>query len=334
MEKTVRIGMVGCGHIAGRHATRWLKQVPGAEVVAGADPNLELARTVMEQVGGQAFETDTEMLDAVELDALYICSPPFARGTVEYACAKRGIHMFLEKPIAPSLEVAKKIHHLIEKGQQESGKQVMVSVAYNWRYHPHVQYVRKQIARHNPHAFIATWKEALPPAEWWRRVETSGGPVIEQASHLLDLGMYFCGRIKNVQAISRAFRPKDFGNIDDLCLANFEFENGCVGQLVHTCLLNQARHRIGWDLLTTGTEYCGDRHGELEIRTRQGIRRLPGGYDLSYVAESEAFIKAIQSGDESHILCTFQDGMESLALGEAIRRASTSGATEALEEVD
>lgn len=334
MSKEVRIGMVGCGHISGRHAQRWLKEVPNAKVVAGADPNLELAKTVMGEIGAQAFETDTEMLDAVELDALYVCSPPFARGTVEYAAAKRGIHLFLEKPIAPSLEAARMIWSLIQKGQEEAGRKIMVSVAYNWRYHPHVEYVRKQIARQSPHAFIATWKEALPPAEWWRKVETSGGPVIEQASHLLDLGMYFCGRIVKVQAMARAFRPKDFGNIDDLCLANFEFENGCVGQLVHTCLLNQARHRIGWDLLTTGTEFCGDRHGELEIRTRQGIKRLPGGYDLSYIAESDAFIKAILSGDESHILCSFQDGMESLALGEAIRRASASGATEELELVE
>ena len=206
-------------------------------------------------------------------------------------------------------------------------------MAYNWRYMPNVEFIQKLLKKHPPSGFIATWKEGIPPARWWRFVKTSGGPVIEQASHLLDLGMYFLGPVKSVEAMTVAHRPKDFGDIDDLAMAIFEFESGAIGQLIHTCLLNGRIHRIGYDILSWGVEISGERDGSIAVRSAKGIQELPGGYEKSYVDESRAFLKAVRTGDTSDIRCTYKEAMESLALGEAIAKAAKTGRKVAVAKV-
>jgi len=313
----LRVGIVGCGHI-GRFHARLLRRAEGVQIVAGADPDRAAAEALMRPLGGKAFADPLEMLDAVALDALYVCSPPMARGPVEAEAGKRGLALFLEKPVAPTLARARRIAATLPQG-------LIVSVGYNWRYMPHVPRIRSILAKHRPSGFLAVWKEGIPPAAWWRRVATSGGPVVEQASHLLDLGTYLCGPIRRVQAAAVAHRPKDFGDIDDLVVALWEFESGAVGQLVHTCLLNSKIHRIGYDIIAWRTEISGERDGRVVLRTPQGTERLKGGYDLSYAAETAAFLRAVRTGRPGGILCPFRDALASLALGEAIARAARTG---------
>jgi len=320
-----RVGFVGCGHIARSHAHS-LSRIRDTKIVAGSDPDVNSARRLTGYFGAKAFDDPVEMLNAVDLDALYVCSPPFARGEAEAEAARRGIHLFLEKPVAANLAQAKKIAASLNDD-------IVVSVAYNWRYMPNVPRIRRILAKNPARAFIATWKEALPDADWWRKVATSGGPVIEQASHLLDVGMFLLGPVKRVWALAGSYRPKDFGDIDDLVMAHFEFECGAMGQLLHTCLLNQHVHRIGYDIITWKKEISVDRHARTVIRSAGRTEEFPGSFRESYVAENKAFIDAVRTGRRKGVLCDFRGGMESLALGDAIAKSARTGRGVAVEKV-
>lgn len=323
----IRIGIAGCGHIGHWHA-RCLQQVKGAKVVAAADPAFGNAQSLAKVAGGkcQAYADPQEMIESAEIDAVYLCVPPMSHGAYEKAAVKRGLPLFIEKPITPNLKQARQIAKLLPAG-------LPVSVAYNWRYMPNVEAIGKLIKKNKPIGFVATWKEGLPPADWWRVVETSGGPIIEQASHLLDIGMYFLGRIEAVTALSGYYRKKDFGNIDDLYMVNLEFESGAIGQLIHTCLLNSRIHRIGFDIIARDLEISCERDASVTVRSAKGVQQLPGGYDKSYVDESVAFLKAVRTGNTKDIRCDYKEAMESIALGEAIYKAAKTGKRVVVEKV-
>lgn len=327
-EKMLKIGIVGAGHIANYHAKILRERVGNNQVVAVADPDEAAAKKLAEKVGQgcKAYADGVKLIQEADLDAVYLCVPPMAHGGYEKAAVERRLPMLIEKPITPNLQQAREIHAMLPAD-------LPVSVAYNWRYMPSVEPVLELLKTNRPSGFVATWKEGIPPARWWRMVEQSGGPVIEQASHLLDLGMYYCGPIKAVQSVAVAHRPKDFGDIDDLVMAIFEFESGAIGQLIHTCLLNGRIHRIGYDVLCWGLEISGERDGSVAVRSKDGTRNYAGDYDQSYANESAAFLHAVRTGDTSRIRCDYVGGMESIALGEAIAKAARSGKRTEVEKI-
>lgn len=326
-KSDIRIGIAGCGHIGHWHVG-CLKHIEGARVVAAADPAVQNAQSLAAKAGGgcKVYADPQEMIETAEIDALYLCVPPMSHGAYEKAAVKRGLPMFIEKPITPDLKLARRICDMLPCG-------LPISVAYNWRYMPNVDAIAKLLKKNKPIGFLAVWKEGLPPARWWRVVKTSGGPIIEQASHLLDIGMYFLGPIKAVTALSGYYRKRDFGDIDDLYMVNLEFESGAIGQLIHTCLLNSRIHRIGFDVICRDLEVSCERDASVTIRSKEGVRQLPGGYDKSYVAESEAFLKAVRTGNTGDIRCDYEEAMASIALGEAIYKSGKTGKRVLVEKV-
>ena len=122
----VKVGFVGCGGIAHTHMER-LRKIREARMVAFYDIVPEKARETAKSVGAKAYPSLQEMLDKEELDAVYVCVPPFAHG-FEPEIVERGINIFVEKPVALSMDTARKIESAIRKAG------VLSSVAYMWRY--------------------------------------------------------------------------------------------------------------------------------------------------------------------------------------------------------
>src|ERR1035438_6898576 len=102
----VRIGFIGTGGIAGAHR-RALSQIPNAKMVAFCDTEDSRARAAADEHGGTPYTDYKQMLDGAELDAVYLCLPPFAHGEFEDAVIERGLPFFIEKPIDVDLQRAK-----------------------------------------------------------------------------------------------------------------------------------------------------------------------------------------------------------------------------------
>src|ERR671932_2291745 len=117
----VRIGFAGTGGIAGSHLID-LVRIPEAEVVALYDVDRERCEQAMRRINGQQDQlarpggaaprklkakvyTDYRaMLAEAGLHALYICVPPFAHGELEFAAVDAGVALFVEKPVALSVD--------------------------------------------------------------------------------------------------------------------------------------------------------------------------------------------------------------------------------------
>jgi len=99
----VRVGTVGVGGMGQAHCNS-LRNVKNAQFVAVADVRHEQAKSVGEKFQVRSFNDYVEMLD--EVDAITIATPPWQHTQVAVDAAKRGIHVFCEKPLSANLEDA------------------------------------------------------------------------------------------------------------------------------------------------------------------------------------------------------------------------------------
>jgi myo-inositol 2-dehydrogenase / D-chiro-inositol 1-dehydrogenase len=201
MATTVRIGMVGAGAVAARHA-RTLLAMDGVEVAGIADPALERARELADEVGAAVYPNHMELLDAGRLDALYICVPPFAHGPPELAAIDAGLPFFVEKPVAIDEQTATSV------AARLAGRPLVTCTGYHWRWLDIFDRAAELLADRPARLVQCSWLDKVPPPTWWLRRDGSGGQTIEQTTHVLDVARGLAGEVTEVHAFaSRATGP-------------------------------------------------------------------------------------------------------------------------------
>ncbi|MBQ9121513.1 MAG: Gfo/Idh/MocA family oxidoreductase, partial [Clostridia bacterium] len=121
--RKVRVGIIGCGWIAGSHMDAYLNQ-PDVELVAGADLIPGKAKAFFEKYGLTNVKTDyashKEMLDdeSLQLDAVSICTYNRQHAEPAIYALKKGVNVMLEKPFTVTTEEAIEVM----RAEKESGK--------------------------------------------------------------------------------------------------------------------------------------------------------------------------------------------------------------------
>ena len=246
---TTRIGFVGAGSVAQRHA-RVLTSLDDVRIVAVADPLDPAAEQLAQQCDARPFRDTEEMLDAVDADAVYVCVPPFAHGTPEKAILARGLPMFVEKPLAADLATAEDIAADVET----SG--VVTGTGYHWRCLDVVAEAQELLRESAPLLACGYWLDKRPPVAWWPHRARSGGQVIEQLTHVVDLARLLLGDAVDVFAVGArqaipASGPVEPGDVDDATAATVRFASGAVATLAATSLLD-AKHRAELHVFSRG----------------------------------------------------------------------------------
>ena len=95
-----KVGFVGAGGRAQNHM-RVLNGMEDVEIVAICDVNETTAQDVASEYGSKAYTDHHDMLDNEDLTAMYVVVPTFAHFDAEILAAQKGIHLMLEKPVAP-----------------------------------------------------------------------------------------------------------------------------------------------------------------------------------------------------------------------------------------
>ena len=109
MSEPVRVGVVGTGAMGTFHARTLATWVPGAEVSAVFDADLDRAKQVADEVGGVALGSGEELIRHAEVDAVLIAAPDPLHEELALACLEAGRPTLLEKPIATTLEGARRV---------------------------------------------------------------------------------------------------------------------------------------------------------------------------------------------------------------------------------
>ncbi|MBK1880450.1 Gfo/Idh/MocA family protein [Pelagicoccus mobilis] len=329
--KTVRVGIMGSGFIAKMHAAR-LKDIEGVQIVGIVDCNSELANAMATELELEAsiFETVDAMLDAdLSLDAVYFCVPPFVHnGEVESVAAK-GIHVFLEKPIALDSEKASSMVEAIEKAG------VVSQVGFMMRFRKSVQLLKKKIesGEAGPATlFSGRFWVNMDGAPWWRDIKGSGGQVFEQVIHLYDLALYLCdGDVESAMGAlsNQLHQGRDDYSIEDTSAGILKFSTGAIATISGSNCAVDMRFFGDFQVACGGTSLEYQCSGQPWVEADKATLYGPDGAaetivedDDSFAAESAHFIECIREGKQT--LCPARDGLRAIQVVEQVLQAANS----------
>ncbi|MEV4546113.1 Gfo/Idh/MocA family protein [Micromonospora echinaurantiaca] len=314
--RTCRVGLVGAGGVAQRHA-RVLGGFADVELIGVTDVLPAAAADLAAAYDTRAC-ADVEELLAAGPDAVYVCVPPFAHGPAEEAVIAAGLPMFVEKPVAVDLATAERIGELIAR------RGLRTAVGHHWRYLPVVERARRLLADRPVRMVAGAWLDKVPPVAWWSRRDRSGGPVVEQAAHVLDLIRVLAGEVSEVTAYADGTPPPvDGADIDSVTTAALRFASGAVGTLTAACVLGW-KHRAGLEILADGLALALTEDG-LVVRDGDGEHRFPADPDAARVAVDRAFIDAVRGvGDDIRVPYAEALGTQRLAV--AVADSARTGA--------
>ena len=244
-QQMVRVGVLGAGAWA-RHA-----HLPGyrrdarCEVVAIADPQIDLARDAAREFGIPAATADArDLFSRDDIDAIDVCTPSATHFELAWAALEAGKHVLCEKPIAYDFRDTRRARDLARS------KGLKTKVGLTFRYSPAMRYMRELVAS----GFIGTpfifngfeqnsqWLDPMNPL---RQVNHTADQSVLQVSSLegygapiIDLAHLFVGAdLTQVVGTLRNFIPKRMVratnemmrmNIDDGDIFLGEFANGAL----------------------------------------------------------------------------------------------------------
>ena len=312
-----RVLDVGAGGVGRRHAGV-LAGLEGVEVAGVVDPVVALAESLAAEHDAPSYAEVEEALDGVDPHAVYVCVPPFAHGEPERAALDRGLPIFVEKPVALDPATAEEIARRIEKAG------VVTGTGYHWRCLDVLPRARALLADRPAVSASGYWLDKRPPVAWWARGDRSGGQVVEQLTHVLDLARALLGDAQEVYAAGARLSPSpspEWGDIDDATAATVRFASGAVATFSATSLL-AAKHRASLHTYSLGLALEVSETG-LAVDHGQGREEFPATEDPRVTVDRE-FIEAVR-GQRSVTRTPYGDALESHRLACAVAQSAREG---------
>jgi predicted dehydrogenase len=332
-QNVLRIGIIGAG-MMGRSHQRSVTTY-GAHIVAVHDIRTEIAEKMATEVDAEVATDDLGTFFDRQLDGVVVATPPPVRlEPVRMAC-ERGIHMMIEKPPALTLAEGRACLERIERAG------VFAAVGFQLRYAPLYERLKCLVADQTIHLVrtVCTIDYYLTfrMSPWFLQNRVSGGPIAEQAIHLLDCVRFVMGNPRAVRAHALAIKnmAHDRAEFDaeNAIQMTYELDNGVFGTHMNHC----GTERFSFDFDVVGPHLC--LHAST---TGNRITGYLNGRDLdeSVAAENSlgldktgAWLRAIETGDGSLIRSDFADSLQTLALVEAAVKSRNTGRFVRVEEV-
>jgi len=224
MIAPLRIGVIGCGAIAMSVHLRVLRRLRAVQVTALADPAAEARARAGRLVPGAALHTSAEeLLDRSDVDAVVVAAPTGLHAGIALATLRTGRHLYLEKPIATTLEDGSRV----AAAARDAG--VVAAIGYNWRFQPLMVRGRELLRAGvigEVRAVHTVFCEPVPhTARGWRaRRSEGGGVLLDLGSHNFDLITWLLeARIERVEAAVSSLATEH-----DSALVRLELTDGVI----------------------------------------------------------------------------------------------------------
>lgn len=321
----MKIGVVGAGFIGSIHLDAYAG-MPGVEVVGVADARPEVAAAGAARVGARPYASYEDLVSAEDVDVVDVCLPTAFHRDLAARAAREGKHVFLEKPIARTLEDAAEI---LAAFQNSEGR---LFVGHVVRFFPEYARIKAMVdagelgtvgvartSRRSP--FLTGWND------WYADWRVSGGVIVDLLIHDFDFLRWCFGEVERVYA--RGVLGREYNRLD-YALVTLRFAGGEIahaeGHWGYPAPFNYSVEVAGSKSLVTAdsTEPAPVQH--------LGGPGGPGGPGESpdtatgkspFRTELEHFVRCVETGDEPVVAAT--DAYEALRIGLAAVESIQTG---------
>ena len=259
MEPQLNVAVIGTG--VGRYHMQDYVACPNVNLLAVCDLNREEAEYFAKEYGARHVFTDyRDLWKLEELDAISVAIPNNLHAPVTIEALEHGLHVLCEKPMATSLEDARRMVETAER----VGRRLMICMSRRFRDASltlrgmvergelgEIYYARSTWIRRRGVPVIH-----FPPGgsmgrgDWFvKRDEAGGGALFDIGVHMFDLAWWLMGSPKPVSVSAATYRKlwiEEFArrgirfDVDELASALVRFENGATAFLDVSWAANQA----------------------------------------------------------------------------------------------
>ena len=302
----MKIAFVGAGWVASRHLSKLVLE-KGLEIVGHVSPIAAELDAATRHWGGRGYQTVKDLLKTEKVDAAWITVPPAEHGDIEYTFLDKGIPLFIEKPLSADRATGERI------GQKIQEKGVVAAVGYHWRAMDTIPEVKRFLLKNPARMVLAAWHDSTPPPAWWHKQSTSGGQMVEQATHLFDLARYLVGEARVVDALAHKNQRPAYPHSDvaDVSAALVDFA-GCIpGVFSATCVL-RSQAEVYVKIVCEGTIITIT---QTDVTFDSGsTKREFHVVEDPFLVEDKAFIKAIKANNPALLFSGYQDALKTHTL--------------------
>ena len=300
----LRAGVAGSGSMGRNHA-RCYALIEEAELTAVYDADLERAKVVAEEFGAEAVDSLEALAEACDLASVAV--PTVAHLEVGGDLMKRGVHVLMEKPIAPSVEEAGKLVDLAAEYDR------ILQIGHIERFNP---VMRELEAKLNHPKFIESHRLSPFPN---RSVDI--GVVLDLMIHDLEIILHLVkSPVANIDAVGVPVLMKT----EDIANARLRFENGCVANVTASRISPERMRkiRVFQDDGYLSLDYQ-EQTGEVFWKEGLEIRRakVEVEKDEPLKLELAAFVESVREGKTPAV--TGKQGADALAIALEITRQIT-----------
>jgi predicted dehydrogenase len=335
MNQPLRTAILGCGGFAHRHARTLQILENDFEMVAFCNRTIEKAAAFSEKyTNGQApvFADHHQMFDQVPLDIVVISLPPYAHSDEVEIAANLGVNVFIEKPIALTSELGWRMVNAAEKAG------IVTQVGFMFRFGEAIEHLKGMIdsGEAGPVGLMSAryFCNSLH-APWWRKRDLSGGQLVEQVIHMVDLMRFLMGDAITVYSRQQNIFHQDIDDytVEDVSATIFGFPRGGVGVIYATngaipnLWIND--YRVVSRNLTV--EFTDANHATFHYTAEPGRQPEVIASDRDFfLSEMQDFLTAIRTGQKTRI--PLREGAKSLDLALAATRSAQIGREVQLSE--
>ncbi|HCA34526.1 MAG TPA: oxidoreductase [Lachnospiraceae bacterium] len=301
MDRKVRVGIIGCGGIAnGKHLPS-LSKLPDVELVAFCDLIEERAVKAKEQYGtpdAKVYTDYHELLKDPTIEVVHVLTPNRAHADISIDALHAGKHVMCEKPMAKTAADAKRMLD----AARETGK--MLTIGYQHRSKNEAKYLKAVIDRGDLGEIyfakaLAIRRRGTPNwGVFLNEYEQGGGPLIDIATHSLDLTLYLMNNYEPKMVVGNTFKKvenpqagnpwggwKDEDNkLEDSAFGYVVMKNGAVVTVESSWALNTA------------------------VPIQEGSTMLMGTKAGAHIINGETVINKVEFGRQEQIKPDFAKG--------------------------
>lgn len=332
-RERIRLGIIGCGKVAHHRHVPALNLIPRFQIVAASDTQADrLDRFAREYNVPQRYPDYHELLENPDIDAVAVLTHTGAHAEIGLAAMEAGKHLFMEKPLALTLEDCER---LIEKSNAAPTKSLL---CFNLRRHRLIQRAREELRTGKMGQIRAIrsvythLRDGSQAPSWHRVLDLGGGVTFNEAVHHFDLWYYLLGQ--EVTHISAFHTPDDYYE-DESSVITAKFENGMLGSMYNTFRTSPNNEveiygesgRLYLNLYKfdgldffPAEKYPGNIPNRMKKLVQSGwdfLRYLPilrrgGGFPDTFYQTWQHFADCVLHGQTPG--CTFEDGKRALKI--------------------
>lgn len=291
----VKIGIIGCGRIAQRHAHHILN-TQGLQLMAVCDIIQERANQLADTYMVRSYNEVQQLLEKeTDVDLISVCTPNGLHATHSILALQAGKHVLCEKPMAINVQDCGLMVHAAERANKR------LFVVKQNRFNPPVIAVKQLLEEgrlgriyslqlncfwnRNKNYYADSWKGTLA---------LDGGTLYTQFSHFIDLLYYLIGDVKNLEAYGANFHHQGIIEFEDTGVVILEFYSGTIGTVNYTV-----------------NSYGKNMEGSLTLFGEKGTVKIGGQYlnELEYQNIEGVEIKDLPQGNTPNNYGEYQGSM-------------------------